>query len=103
MNAAGKNDNRAKFYSTPQNPEPHLPRSQPACPVWQSGIAVASFFTTDAKRLSFFFTIPLLHDGQAIRVSERTSNSNEALQTEHVYSNIGIMVILFLRLASRDR
>jgi hypothetical protein len=97
MNAAGKNGNRAKSrwgstgsYSTPQKPEPHLPRSHPACPEWHAGMADSSFFTTEAKRLSFFFIFSLLHDGQTTRVSARTKSSKEFLHSPHMYSNIGM-------------
>jgi hypothetical protein len=43
-------------YSTPQRPEPHLPRSQPQPPVWQSGTALDGLPMCAAKRLSFFTT-----------------------------------------------
>ena len=85
-------DQRGYFnQSTPQKPEPHLPRSHPWPPVWQLGRAPCALFTCAANRLSFFTTRALSQEGHAMVVSDRTRSSNELRHSLHSYSKIGIV------------
>lgn len=74
----------------PQDPEPHLPRSQPCSPEWQEGRAPEGRATWEEKRLSFFFNFSPPQPGQLILVSDLTSSSNETPQVSQPYSNIGM-------------
>jgi len=58
--------------------------------VWHAGTAPSAFRVWAAKRLSFFTTLSLAHEGQAILVSERTSSSKEPPHDVHAYSKMGM-------------
>jgi hypothetical protein len=62
-------------------------------------MALSACFTKEAKLLSFLSTFLLPHSGQAMVVSERTSNSKSPLQEEQRYSKIGIGMTPFCQTA----
>jgi hypothetical protein len=62
--------------------------------VWQAGTASAGLFVCAEKTLSFFTILSLSQEGQAIRVSDRTSSSNALPHFLHSYSKIGTIYSL---------